>query len=297
MKTLRDEIGRPKPPEKITQEAHEIGDAHLRRLVRVKPGEKPRALDLWTYVQDLRFSKEVQGSLLIYVLPFLFDAWREELRGTSNEYGGLVENLYPALADRQVFEKFLKPNQAAAVSKFMRESILEEIDDQRELSFKGPQARPYRWVRTFTTYGVLRPDIEVLWNEWWTLGNVGRAYAVLQYISCLMYASNENPIFAPWTANEGGGPPVLWELDGHLYEHSWQAANVTFARGFLTFERVRAVLMRAVKMLESAPEYSRALQLLEDFALCEGIVKARCEELPRLLEIGTKRVVEKKWSK
>jgi hypothetical protein len=297
MKSLWDEMGRPKPPEKITQEAYEHNDAHLRRLARTTSIDKPRMADLWTYVQDLRFSKEIQGSLLNYLLPFLFEAWRAELRATSSEYGGLVENLYPALADKQVFEKFLKPNQTAAVSRFMRGSILEEIDDQHELSFKGSLARPYRWVRAFTTYGVLRPDLEVLWREWWTLRTVGRAYAALQYISCLMYPGDGNRVFAAWTPNEGGGPPVLWELDGHLYEHCWQPTNVTFAREFLTLERVREMLTQAVSVLEGSTEYSKALLIREDFRPCEEIVKARCEELPRLLEIGTKGVVQREWSK
>jgi hypothetical protein len=69
----------------------------------------------------------------------------------------------------------------------MQQAILEEIDDQRGLYYKGVKARPYRWVGARITHGVLMPDLEHLWNSWWSLDTVGRATAALQYISCLMY--------------------------------------------------------------------------------------------------------------
>ena len=88
----------------------------------------------------------------------------------------------------------------------MREAILEEIDAQRGLSYRAKGARPYRWIAALATYGVLLPDLERLWNSWWSLETIGGATATVQYISCLMYPENENPVFAPWTSNEGGGP-------------------------------------------------------------------------------------------
>jgi hypothetical protein len=69
--TFRRAYGKAAPPEKVTQEAFEGNDRHLRRLLRIKPGERPDVQDLWEYLQDLRYT-DIQNSLLAYLLPFCF---------------------------------------------------------------------------------------------------------------------------------------------------------------------------------------------------------------------------------
>src|SRR5580692_3415196 len=51
---FRRAYGKAAPPEKLTQEAFEGNDRHLRRMLRIKPGERPDLQDLWEYLQDLR---------------------------------------------------------------------------------------------------------------------------------------------------------------------------------------------------------------------------------------------------
>lgn len=289
-------LGSPKPPDQITQEAWDFDDGHLHRLSRLLPGERANAKDLWAYTQDLQFTK-TQDSLLLYLLPFCLNAWREDLRGGSAEYGGFVECFYPALANCRLFETDLSVEQGAAVSEFMRKSILEEIDDQRGLSYRGANARPYRWTRALMTYGVLRPDIERLWNAWWALETVGRAVAAVQFVSCLMYSEYENPVFAPWTGNEGGGPPLLWEFEGHLYSHRWMESNVHFLRAALTPSTVPDALKRAVERLADQAEYDAAREMLDDVPLCVEILQARCTELPQLLATTRGADTPLEWSK
>jgi len=288
-------LGVTRPPEKITQEAFEGNDRHLRRLVRLRPGERADADDLWEYIHDLR-NTDIQGPLLVYLLPFCLQAWREDLRGIEDEYGGAIEYFYPVLADRHIFDTHLTPKQSAVVSEFMRQTILEEIDDQRGLAFQGSRTRPYRWFRALTTYGVLRPDLDRLWAAWWTLNSVGRSIAAVQYISCLMYSENENPVFAPWTPDRGGGPPCLWEFEGHLYEHRWQEPNVNFLKGILTVQRVGEVLVQAVERLVGQPEHDAAAAVQEDFPLCAETLVARCAELPQLLGTTQYSTTMLEWS-
>jgi hypothetical protein len=211
------------------------------------------------------------------------EAWRDDLRGCDG-YGGFVEYFYPVLANKHVFDKHLTPAQTMAVSEFMRESVLEEIDDQRGLVYSGMGARPYRWITALTTYGVLLPDVDQLWTSWWSINTVGRGIAAVQYISCLMYRENENPVFAPWTRNEGGGPPWLWEFGGHLYEHRWLEPNVTFLRRTLNPQEVNNALSRAVARLGGLPEQEKAVKIQSDVPRCAETVAARCVELPHLLE-------------
>jgi hypothetical protein len=152
------------------------------------------------------------------------------------------------------------------------------------LTYRGKGARPYRWIAALTTYGVVLPDMELLWDSWWSLETIGRATATVQYISCLMYSANENPVFAPWTSDEGGGPPSLWEFEGHLYSHKWLPANVAFLKRALTPQRVVEVLTKAVSELADDEAAPTALGIQEDIPLCMDILKLRCKELPRILE-------------
>jgi len=271
------------PPKQITQEPFDSGVKHLRRLARLQPGERAEAADLWEYTQDLLYGHGIQRSLLAYLLPFCLEAWRDDLRGHDG-YGGFVEHFYPVLANKHVFDEHLTPAQTMAVSAFMRESIMEEIDDQRGLSYNGMVARPYRWITALTTHGVLLPDIDQLWTAWWEIDTVGSAVAAVQYISCLMYPENENPVFAAWTRDGGGGPPWLWGFSGHLYEHCWLMPNVSFLRRSLNPQAVHDALVRAVTRLAGLPEHEKAVEIQNDILLCAETLAARCVDLPRLLE-------------
>jgi hypothetical protein len=274
--------GTPAPPETITQDPWDGDNHYLKRLASLKPGERPQGWDLFMYAHAVHFS-EIQTPLLRYLLPFCFVAWREELVGAASEYGGFVEEFYPALVDRKIFDEELTPRQSNAATEFMRQTIVEEIDSQRGLAFRGHLARPYRWIGALTTYGILRPDIGLLWEQWWSLGTTGRSVAAIQYISCLMYNEGENPVFAGWTQDEGGGPPCLWELEGHLYTHSWLESNVRYLQETLVPERVKRVLVDAVGSLAGEPEYELGVRVREDVSLLDDVVRIRCAELPTLL--------------
>lgn len=291
---LRRAFGTRLPPGSITQEAFDRDAGHLHRLVQLEPGGRAKPEDLWAYTQDLRYT-EIERGLLAYLLPVCLQAWQDDLRGARG-YGGFVEHFYPVLADRHVFEAHLTPNQSAAVSGFMRQSILAAIDDQRGLSYRGANAIPYRWIGALTTYGVLLPDIEPLWTAWWSLGTTGRAVSALQYISALMYPDDANPVFAPWTHDEGGGPPCLWEFGGHLYAHRWLEPNVDFLRRTLNVPAAADVLNRAMEMLKREPEHEVAVRMLGDLPSRTDMLDARCAELPHLLATQQEPGQLLKWS-
>jgi hypothetical protein len=284
------------PPTQITQEPFDSSPKHLSRLARLGPGDSAEVGDLWEYTQDLLYSGEIQGALLKYLLPFFLKAWRADLRGAHSDYGGFVEHFYPVLTNKHIFDEHLTPSQMMAVSAFMRGSILEEIDDQRGLTNSGMGARPYRWITALTTHGVLLPDVDQLWSAWWSINTVGRAVAAVQYISCLMYGANENPVFARWTPERGGGPPSLWEFGGHLYEHRWLEPNIRFLRRILNPQEVGDVLRLAVERLGGHPEHAVATEIEGDIPLCAETLAARCAELPRLLETSQQPAKLLEWT-
>jgi hypothetical protein len=112
-----------------------------------------------------------------------------------------------------------------------------------------------------------------------------------------MYPKNENPVFAPWTPDGGGGPPCLWEFEGHLYEHRWLKPNVDFLKEVLTVSRVSDLLIRAVELLVDQPEHDVAAGIREDLPLCVETLEARCAELPVFLETTQLSVTLFAWSK
>jgi hypothetical protein len=269
----------------------------LGRLSCLRPSDQPNVHDLFEYTQDLRFGSEVQHSLFVYVLPLLLELWADDLLGIRDDVGGVVEHLYAAFADRDLLNTALTPQQKAAVSAYMRDTILQEIDYQSGLQYRGKGSRPYRWIAAFSAHGVLLPDVGELWGEWWSLSTSGRAVAAVQYVSCLMYPDDENPVFAPWTPQEGGGPPCLWAYAGHLYRHCWLKDNLNFLSAFLTHASVTGILSRAAEVLHGTPELEIAEKLVKDLPFCAGTVAARCHELPQFLSIDQSHSGSPEWSR
>jgi hypothetical protein len=111
-----------------------------------------------------------------------------------------------------------------------------------------------------------------------------------------MFADNENPIFAPWTPDREGGPPVLWEFEGYLFKHRWLEANVDFLRRALTEEGVSNVLAHADECVVGQAEHSIAAEVLGDLPLCAETLAARCNELPRLLATAQGTGTPLEWS-
>lgn len=142
---LRRALGRRGPPEEIWQRPFDHDNDHLRRLARLQPEAKPDPIDLVDYALDIHYG-EVQKDLLLWLLPFCLRAWRDDLRGVDVSHGGFVEQFYPALVDGGILDRVLDQDQRAAVALFMRETVLEEIDDQAGLSFSGARATTSRCV-------------------------------------------------------------------------------------------------------------------------------------------------------
>jgi hypothetical protein len=218
---------------------------------------------------------------LAWVLPWFLEAWLDDLIGRSNAYAGAVEQLYPTLANARVLGS-LRADQRDAIAVFMRDGLLSEIDTQEGLSYSGSGARPYRWIAAHASYGVLFLGVEQLWKRLWAAETRGRAVAVVQYASCLIY-DDDNPVFASWAHDRGGGPPCLWEQAGHLYDEPWLEENVRYVRDFLKPARVIDSLRLAVTALAGQQEMPIAEQVLRGAQSRGEVLASRCDELPRLL--------------
>ncbi|MDQ3031524.1 MAG: hypothetical protein M3Y87_03840 [Myxococcota bacterium] len=237
----------------------------------------------------------LQPDLFRFLLPVCLDAWAEDLQGRG-PYAGFVEQLYPALVRSRCLDTMLDTRERDAVYAFLRAAILEVIDREQALSFSGMHASPYRWIAAFTTHGVLAPDVDALWTEWWSLATSGRAVAALQYASCLAYDASHDPVFAPWTRDGGGGPPTLWDYAGHLYEDRWRPENVAFLERTLGAEYVLGRIDAAVEVLRGAPTEEAAAMLRDDLPAQRERLEHRCAELPRLLATPGRAGELRRWS-
>lgn len=257
-------LGSVTPPESITQSVFETDQFHLERLAALRAGERANVWDLADYMDDMLY-REVDSSLLVHVLPSCLREWHEYVRSENFECPGFGELFYTLLTRKDSFAGIITNDQRQALWEFMRESILEEIDAQAELRFEGSHAAPYRWFKALMTHGVIASDIEHLWMDWWSVSTIGRAIAAVQYISCLVYPKNSNPVFAPYTQARGGGPPCLWEFDGYSDECKWKIQNVEFLQRLLSDPKfVISIVRQAVDRLSHHRGCLTAQQLLAD---------------------------------
>jgi hypothetical protein len=278
-------LGSVTPPESITQPVFETDQMHLERLAALNPGECAGVWDLADYMDDLLYC-DIQTSLLVHVLPFCLRSWHEWLRNETFECPGFAELFYTVLEKKDTFAGILTDDQRQAVWEFMSGSILEEIDAQNSLRFEGYPAAPYRWIQALMTHGVIASDMEHLWMDWWSVSTIGRAVAAVQYVSCLVYPKNANPVFAPYTREKGGGPPCLWEFDGYSNDCNWKIQNVEFLqRLFRDSKMVISVIQHAVDRLSQHGGFLTAQQLLADSQLPSANLKLRgpAETLPERL--------------
>jgi len=142
---------------------------------------------------------------------------------------------------------------------------------------------PYAWTQTIVSFGVLFPDIEPLWTEWWQMKTSGHAIATFQYVSALMYENDRNPVFSRWTQDKGGGPPALWESEGHLYDVGWKKENLDFLKSTLSADYLKEKLSLALDRIEIPAVKKIAQGMIDDFEGQRTRLELRIEQLPDLL--------------
>jgi len=277
---LVESFGNPEPPRLIVQGEYDVDPQVFRKLCNA-PGAEADPNLLYQYVHDVCWldDESIQPELLEVVLPKCLEMWRKDIVRMDLEHGGTVEMFWTAMARHQGFKKLLSIKQFEAVGSFISDGILDSIDLERSLSFEGMVGRtPYHWFHALGSFATVFSTLAELWEEWWSSKSSGHARGVLQYASCLMYPEYQNPIFAPWTHDRGGGPPGLWETEGHIYDRPWREENIAFLRSTLTPEYIRGSMQSAADMLDGI-QLLLASTMIEEFPESELRVAVQIEEL------------------
>ena len=243
-------FGHPTPPEIITQAPFDLDSSHYERLCQTN--DLPAPFDIGCYIDDITYQDTLQPDLFLFLFTVCLRVWQFNLmQAHQSDYRGYMESFSGALAKHAGYKKQLTPSQYDAVNLFMRNVILDKIDQEVDLSIKRCRGvSPYDWIGATVTYGTVYQNLSKLWENWWRVTSKGRAIAMLKYVSGLMYAENENPLFTPWTRGKGGGPPALWNSDGHVYFQSWHQENLVYLRKTLTVDYLRTSITNAASLLE-----------------------------------------------
>jgi hypothetical protein len=284
IEAVRRALGDPRPlaPEAVWQKPFDYDTGHLHRLAVLAPDAAAEPADLVAYALDFKY-EQLQKDLFLHALPFCLRAWHDDLTSPFGRYEAFVDEFYPALLRGGVFDGVLNVREAGAVGDYMRDAILDQIDAQDGLSFKGSKATVYAWFHALSTYGTLRPDIEALWSAWWSASTVGRALAAAQYVSCLIYDETANPVFDAWTRERGGGPPCLWHYRGHVLEERWRDANLEMLARTLTPDGVRGVLDRSIARLDGHPLRDKVASIRFRLEARTETLARRCADVHRFL--------------
>lgn len=285
MQDLVKALGSPVKPKKITQKIFEYDsdNSHILRLCGLEGSAKPSPRDLYDYIEDIYYGDEIQKDLFKFLLPKCLAAWREYLVNDNEYYGGYIELFESFLAKKELYPAILSKAEYESVTQFYANSILERMDGESKLNHQGSSSTPYKWFRSLASYCVIFPDLKYVWESWWGMKTQGRILCVVQYISCLMYDERLNPIFTPWTANEGGGPPLLWECEGHIYDSAWRPENVKFIKSILKKDYVYDNLKKAYQMLGDDKNKAVVQEMMNAFKSQEEILAYRIKRLPEIV--------------
>ncbi len=274
-------------PQSIWQPAFDYDESHLYSLLRyvplvpdvltVVPVSESLLID---YTLDLQYMT-IQPDLFRCLFPLCLQAWQQDLLASegSSPYRAFVEYFLGALASRPFLHDLLAAEEYEVVIRFMQNTILDRLDQEEYLSFSG-DGRVYTWFFALGAFAILFPALESLWRIWWTMETRGQVIAALQYISCLMYEEQSNPIFHPWTPEQGGGPPQLWETGAHIYNRAWQHENVAFFQSTMTPASVEEKLRQAVAFLG---ESNIPGKMMRDLETQRDVLGYRLKVLPAIL--------------
>ena len=213
-----------------------------------------------------------------YLFPVCLMDWHATLMNNEACSHGDSEFHY-GVHRGKIFEKMLSPQRQEKVTEFMRDCFMERLDVELKFAQLRNRAPTFCWISRFNSLGIILPKIDSIWNEWWSIDTPGRAIAVIQYCSGLMYFEGDCPLFKAFD----GISPCLWENDAWLCHAGWIDDNTNFLKRNLTVNFVNDKVVQAVARLRGEPEFEKAQQIENDLAECQELMAARVEELPSLL--------------
>jgi hypothetical protein len=234
----------------VTERQFDYNDEKLHELGRT-PYDEIDFDDLWYYHHDLAYV-ELQPDLFAYLFPVCLMDWHRTLLANEPCSHGDSEFHYGVIRGN-VLEKMLTAAQREDVEAVLRDSMLYRLDQERMVGSDGMHMSAFAWMARLNSLGLISRALPRIWQSWWMAGTCGRAVAVLQYCSGLMYFDYDNPLLSIPSGVRNINGQWLWENDSHVWDRGWRETNVAFVRDFVTAERVVQVIRDVAEKLRNEP--------------------------------------------
>lgn len=287
---MQDVIGRVPKPTSVWQRQFDGDDWALQELAQSDWNEISRS-QLGCYFEDMNY-QELQPDLFRHVFPACLRFWYETLM--LNESGELHgTEFHHVMLHGRILEKMLTPDQRRRCCEFFRDGFLDRLDSERGFKYVRPGRSANAWIWRFNSIGLVAPVISEIWSRWWSMTSPGHAVSAIMYASGLIYLKGENPIYLPWTRDEGGGGPYLTEWDAVEFDHVWLDENRRFLASTLTSEYVADRVSLAARLLHDQPEAELARRVAADARERSDIVAIRIEDV--LVNLGRRGLEKNRW--
>jgi len=247
--------------------------------------------DLWSYIHDLAYV-ELQPDLFRHAFPACLQFWQHSLlRNESAERGDA--DLHFSLQNGNILSKMMNEQERECTLDFFVDGFLDRIDLERGFAYEYPGKSANAWIFRFNSLGLIAPVISRIWQSWWAMERPGQAVAAIKYASGLIYFSNENPIYPPWTQGEGGGGPYLTECDACIYDRGWLRENLDFLHLTLTGDYISEKVGMAAEALLGQPEAEIASRIASELQSRQDTISLRVDEL--LSQLAKTKLEQVRW--
>lgn len=271
-----DALGPAPKPTVVWQRQFDGFDGTLRKLAQCD-WDIVQDEDLRKYLLDLSY-QDLQPDLFRHLFPACLKFWYNTLmRNEGAELGDA--DFHHALLHGNILSKMLNDHERQRVLDIFIDGFLDRLDKERGFSYERPGRSANAWIYRFNSIGLVAPIIPKIWRRWWALETPGQAVSAVMYSTGLIYLKGENPIYLPWTRDEGGGGPYLTESDSNVYDHAWLDSNLTFLRSTLTPSYVQERMVAAARVLAEEPEFEMATRIASDAASRLDVVELRIDDL------------------
>ncbi len=278
---MQEVLGKAPKPEAVWERQFDYFDDELAEMARMDWDEIPEKY-LWYYFHDLAYA-DLQPDLFRHLFPACLRYWYETLmRNESTERGD--SDFQYAIMRGNFVEKLLSDSEKVRLYNFFHDGFIDRIESQtklrpKETTGEGALPEQHAWIRRFNTLGIIAPVIQRVWESWWALDHLGKAYCVVMYASGLIYMNGENPIYGAWTRDKGGGGPYLTETDAPIFDWAWREDNLGFLRDVLSADYIFHKLEQAAQMFQNPEDVKIAAQVKNDAKARKDIVATRINDL------------------
>lgn len=269
-------LGKSPKPTVVWQKQFDGFDETLRKLAMCDWDAVPESW-FWEYFLDLSYM-ELQPDLFRHLFPSCLKFWHETLMRNDSASRGDAD-FHLGLVHGKILTTMMSEQESQRALDFFVDSFLDRVDLERGFIYERKSRSAYAWIERFNTLGIIGPIIPKIWTEWWMLDSPGKAVSAIMYASGLIYLEGENPIYLPWTKEEGGGGPYMTAMDASIFDHAWLASNLDFFRNTLTYEYLADQIALASIRLNDQPEVTMAQKIATDVRKRKGIIETRVSSM------------------